>query len=105
MTQYTLTRINSDANGTFGQLSDSNGKVLCFTCELPWDNNTPDKSCIPLGTYNCINYSSVSHPNVWQITNVAGRSGILIHNGNTENDSLGCIIVGDVMGEVNGLPA
>lgn len=98
-----LDRFKSDANGTFGMLMDDDIQ-LCFTCELPWTNNERDTSCIPVGMYQCINFSSLSHPNVWAITNVPNRSGILIHSGNTETDSKGCILVGDKLGTVNGLP-
>lgn len=101
----TLKRIKYGANGTFGRMLNEDGGLLCYTLERPWDDNAPDKSCIPAGTYNCINYSSTKFPDVWQIINVPGRSDILIHNGNTENDTHGCIVVGDSMGIMDNLPA
>lgn len=102
--QITLNRFRSDDQGTFGMLTQD-GATLCFTCELPWKDNEAEISCIPPGSYSCSAYSSQNHPNVWTIENVPNRSGILIHNGNTENDSKGCIIVGDKLGNINGLPA
>jgi hypothetical protein len=102
---YTLVREPSANNGTLGELLDPSDTHICYTCELPWLNNTPDQSCIPCGTYTCVPHNSQEHPNVWELANVPGRSGVLIHNGNTEKDSLGCIIVGSVKGTLNGLPA
>ena len=105
MTQYYLTRFRSDFDGTFGKITDTTGTVVCYTCELSWNNNLPKISCIPLGVYNTEPHNSADHPNTWEVLNVPGRSNILIHNGNTEKDSEGCILVGDSIGEVNGLPA
>lgn len=101
---YKLERYKSDNNGTFGRLWDSTGQFLCYTCELPWRNNQHSISCIPVGTYSVSHYNSPNHPNTWELI-VPNRSNILIHNGNTENDSQGCILVGNAIGIVNGLPA
>lgn len=102
---YFLTRQTSMPEGTFGQISDQNGEIICYTCELAWHDNEPQKSCIPIGTYNVIPHNSPSHPGTWEIVDVPERSAILIHNGNTENDSLGCILVGDSFGTIGGYPA
>jgi hypothetical protein len=37
--------------------------------------------------------------------NVPNRSEILIHTGNSDADSLGCILVGRTIGSINGKPA
>jgi hypothetical protein len=102
---YTLVREASSNNGTLGEILSSDGTHICYTCELPWLNNTPDQSCIPTGSYTCVPHNSAEHPNVWELANVPNRTGVLIHNGNTEKDSLGCIIVGSQKGVLNGLPA
>lgn len=99
-----LDRFKSDENGTFGMLTDGSDN-LCFTCELPWKANQVQISCIPPGVYTCQPYSSADHPDVWQVCDVPNRTAILIHTGNTENDSRGCVIVGDSMGTIDGLPA
>lgn len=101
----TLQRSSYGPNGTFGKLIGENSNFLCYTLERPWDDNEPMKSCIPAGIYNCISYSSAKFPDVWQVCNVPGRSNILIHNGNTDKDTEGCILVGDHMGILDNLPA
>ena len=105
MAQYILTRNPSTADGTFGSLADADGNILCVTCELPWLNNVPQISCIPTGAYSCIPHNSSTHPNTWEITEVPNRSEILLHNGNIDTQSKGCIVVGEYMGELNGKPA
>lgn len=99
-----ITRAPTNENGTFGILC-VDGLPTCVTCELPWKDNDPEISCIPPGSYNCVRHDSPAHPHTWEVRNVPNRSGILIHNGNTENDSLGCIIVGSCFGAIKNLPA
>jgi uncharacterized protein DUF5675 len=103
--EYFLNRQYCEDDGTLGDICDANDLVICNTCELPWLDNEPDKSCIPTGRYLVVRHNSIEHPNTWEVTDVQGRTGILIHNGNTEKDSLGCIVVGDDTGVVDGLPA
>lgn len=105
METYFLTRQPSTPEGTFGLLDDAMGNKLADTVELPWDDDKHDTSCIPAGHYICQPHNSAAHPNVWEITNVPGRTGILIHNGNTIKDVLGCVAVGMGRGTVDGLPA
>lgn len=106
ITPYFLTREPTSGNGTFGKLTDEAGNVLCMTAELPWLNNEPRHSCIPVGTYTVIPHNSPDHPNTWEIENVPGRSAILLHNGNRPlRDSMGCILVGDSDGIIDGYPA
>ena len=105
MADYFIHRQPSTPDGTLGEFVDSLGEHVCYTIELTWNNNEPDTSSIPAGDYTVIPHNSAAHPNVWEVANVPGRAGILIHNGNTENDSKGCIIVGDSEGKINGLPA
>ena len=104
--QVTLTRAPSTPQGTFGIWS-IDGVPACVTCELPWENNAPDVSCIPAGTYHCVRHVSPKFPlgNTWEVTNVPGRSGILVHNANDTADLEGCIAVGSGFGTVDELPA
>lgn len=73
--------------------------------ERPWLNNTKNISCIASGTYNCTflpTSASGKYKNIYWLTNVENRSGILIHNGNTVNHSKGCLIIGKRRGMLAG---
>ena len=100
--QVKLKRVNSGDKGTFGVLSKNNIPV-CVTLELPWKNNKRNVSCIPVGKYNVIKYTSAKYPDVWQVMNVEDRSYILIHQGNYLEDTSGCILVGSAFsyGDIN----
>ena len=104
MMNLTLTRAPSTAHGTFGILT-LEGRPLCVTCEDPWKNNRRNESCIPTGTYQCRNHNGKKYTNVWEVTNVPGRKAILIHAGNTTDDTEGCILVGESFDELDGKPA
>lgn len=90
----TLRRLTLNSIGpTYGVLFNQN-TPLCVTLERPWQNDEANLSCIPAGTYQCISHNSQKHPNTWEITNVPGRSAILIHEANTISDLLGCVGAG-----------
>ena len=86
-----------------------NGKWFCNTIEDKDRglNSTMDlktiqrekvygKTAIPVGRYKVsITYSPKYKKNMPLLENVKGFEGIRIHSGNTEKDSLGCIIVGE----------
>jgi hypothetical protein len=56
----------------------------------------PHETAIPTGVYKVIvNYSQGKKRMLPRLLDVPGFSGILIHRGNTENDSSGCILVGE----------
>lgn len=99
-----LDRFKSNEKGTFGELSDDTGEIQhVYTIERP---KTGDHPCIPAGVYDVEQYTSPKHGDVWQVMNVPGRSNIEIHAGNFAiKDSLGCILVGDSLGTIDGVPA
>lgn len=94
MTEVILRRILSSNDGTFGQM-EFNGKIICYTCEDPWRDNKVGESCIPPAWYKVKKYSGTKYKDVWQVQKVPKRTAILIHNGNTQKDTEGCILVGD----------
>lgn len=98
-----LDRFKFTDTGTFGMLTNDTGN-LCFTCELPWKDNQHDISCIPTGVYDVEKYQSPKHGDVWQIMNVPNRSNIEIHPANLPSQLLGCIGVGEALGELYNLP-
>lgn len=101
----TITRKDYQTKQTLGTLTvKDNGKKVfeCKTLELPWFGNTFQKSCIPKGTYTVVPRRSPKFGDHLHITDVPGRTFILIHAGNTYKDILGCVLVGDSYGDING---
>lgn len=84
------------ADGTNGILrqaqDDKNSKFICYTIELPWEDNLPQYSCIPEGRYELRKrYSARFGPHLL-VENVKGRALILIHPANDALKELrGCI--------------
>lgn len=101
-----LQRDDQTAERTFGQLLDDDGTVLCQTLELPWRDNQHKISCIPAGTYPAFRFAS---PHIgyelFQLANVPDRVGVDIHIGNTVQDTEGCILVGRLRGQIDGVDA
>ncbi len=102
--KITLHRVASTDKGTFGVLV-RDGIPLCVTCEDPDNNNAKNISCIPKGIYRCKPFSGTRFKNVWEITKVPNRTTVLIHEGNTINNTEGCILVGEGFTTMKGLPA
>ena len=65
-----------------------------WTAECPWRENQRFTSCIPDGQYALSAFDSPAHRDTWQIIDVEGRDGILIHVGNSVADVTGCVAVG-----------
>ncbi len=109
MISATLQREPETDGATLGILTLSSGEVF-QTLELPWLDNEQGVSCIPAGEYKCSPHgwdinSTVHEHCVWEVTGVHGRSGVLIHAGNTVLDIKGCILAGMIRGQLNGMPA
>jgi hypothetical protein len=99
MKTLTLTRTERNADGTFGRLTAPD--LSLYTCEDDWLDNAPGISCIPDGKYWLKRTIFLKHNlPTFEVTDVPGRSRILIHSGNTEEDVEGCILVGLVRGEI-----
>lgn len=95
MMELRLIRTDLTSDGVFGTLRVPGSRVPLFTCEDDWKNNQPGVSCIPAGTYTLRRTMFHKHNyEAFEVTNVPGRSRILIHVGNTEEDVEGCILVG-----------
>lgn len=88
--ELVLSRIYHES-GTNGLLTYK-GKRLCYTIELPWRNNKTSISCIPEGRYRLLKRSSWKFGNHLLVSNVPGRSLILMHPANDALKQLqGCI--------------
>lgn len=110
-----LNRIAKKATYTIGKLY-VNGTYLCDTLEDKDRGLTKEMSikeitskkvygetAIPTGKYQVImSYSNKFKKVLPLLLNVPGYAGIRFHSGNTANDSLGCILVGQnkVVGKV-----
>lgn len=114
-TEIIIKRTAYRTNYTIGKLY-VNGNYVCDTLEDK-DRGLDDslsedyinkikvfgKTAIPAGKYNVsITYSPHFKKNLPLVTNVKGFDGIRIHSGNTDKDTLGCILVGynNVTGKV-----
>lgn len=109
MRKGTLTRQPSSVEGTFGKLVLDDGWE-CVTGELPDDNNLPDFSCIPDGTYQCmLAFSPHFNTSLFHLRGVPNRSSVEIHAGNWcgdkrqgfRSDVEGCIILGKTTGTLD----
>lgn len=107
-----MTRIESSDEGTFGHLRL--GKLSFITGELPWRDNQPHLSCIPVGTYKCtFNYSPHLKRRCYEVLNVPNREGIRIHPANVmghkprgfRSEVDGCIALGRIKSSINGQKA
>ena len=76
------------------------GKFFCNTLEdtvrdLSNEKKVYGKTAIPYGDYKVVyNWSLKFGRNLPRLLNVPAFEGILIHPGNTADDSAGCILVG-----------
>jgi len=82
-------------------------KVVFGKLYMPWMKAVPDiytieiLNCIPAGSYELIGHQGVEKQDCWELKDVPGHTGILIHIGNYgcivgehSSDSKGCILVG-----------
>ena len=69
-------------------------KVDLYTLEPPNQGNKKDVSRVPSGTYPTQERHSWTLGDVLCLDKVPGRDGICMHAGNTEDETLGCILLG-----------
>lgn len=104
MTKYSLIRVSYTKYGTFGVLLEED-IPFAVTLERPWEDNRRNVSCIPLGVYTCKRIISPKFGDTFEVLNVPGRSHILFHKGNLNEDTHGCILVGEYFDPLYGKPA
>lgn len=92
----TLTRTKITANGIFGELRDDRGN-LCFET---LEHNFDGAPALPPGVYKCVRGTHALEDGVpfvtFEITDVPGHTRILLHKGNWNRDSKGCVLLGNV---------
>lgn len=107
--KFTLTRSECGPSGQFGILTDEAGKFVAHTLEHAYP--VIDQYCpkVPTGTYTCLlgqhQLSSGPPFEAYELQDVPNHIGILLHPGNTQSDSHGCILLGTQRGEISGVPA
>lgn len=102
MIQAELTRYHTDDTGTEGVFVVPDLGFVSHTLELPWRDNRPNISCIPVGTYICKQVVSPRFGTCYQVMDVEGRTHVLHHAGNLAGDKAmgykshvaGCILHG-----------
>ena len=108
-----LVRLPQTDYGTFGVLI-ADGIPFAVTVERRWNGNRSGESCIPPGRYKAVRcrrsaeYGYADSPkfgDTFVIEDVHGRNQILFHRGNIDDDTHGCIIVGEQFDRLNGEPA
>lgn len=97
--ELTLKRFLITDDGVLGVLICGH-RPVCMTLEEEWKDNAKGISCIPAGSYLCQKVVTPKHGETYQVMDVPGRSNILIHSGNTEEDTQGCILVGKEFGDI-----
>jgi hypothetical protein len=80
----TIRRSPSTDAGTFGSLTF--GTSVVQSLELPWRENRRQRSCIPVGVYDCVLVRSPRFGLVYEVKDVPGRSHVLIHRANLGGD-------------------
>ena len=91
--ELSLLRDSTSNEGTTGRLSLA-GVFQCFTLEL-YLGDYGVGCAIPPGRYPVtMAFSPHFQMMLAHVNNVPGRTDILIHDGNTEKDTEGCILVG-----------
>ena len=103
----TLVRFSSGVESTLGLLF-VNGRFFCYTLEDQYNEvKVPGETCIPPGSYEIQlreeggmyprykSRFSPWHRGMLWLQDVPGFEYIYIHVGNKDDDSEGCILVGD----------
>lgn len=97
MKHIRIIRVERSEDGLVGVLT-IDGKADCWTVQ-------PDEKdvhfSIPVGNYLCKRFHGTKYPDTFEII-VPGHDALLFHVLNTEDQSLGCIGLGEEIGELNG---
>ena len=92
-------KLTDFAHCAFGMFSKLQcGEQSVYILEPPWNDNLPDLSCIPAGIYTCMRVDRGDDPDAWHVLDVKDRTEIVIHVGNTIDDTEGCPLPGIGLG-------
>jgi hypothetical protein len=101
MKQFFLKRLSTGIDGTPGVIMEGL-TPFAVTLEPEWLDNKPNMSCIPAGLYRCERVQSPRFGMTFEITEVVGRTHVLFHKGNTEKDTIACVLVGEQFDPIDG---
>ena len=99
-----LIRLDEGIEQTLGHftLYDGLEKVFeCVTLELPYEDNLTSVSCVNKGVYEVNHRYSEKYKNHLILNDVPNRRYILIHYGNYNTDTGGCVLVGSRFTQIN----
>lgn len=107
--KFTLNRTEVGPFGQFGVLTDEKGKFVAHTLEHAYPVIDQYLPKVPAGVYTCLlgqhQLSTGPAFAAYELQNVPNHQGILLHPGNTQSDSHGCILLGLEKGEIAHVPA
>ena len=101
--KITVVRDRLAKTSTLGRLL-VDGEFFCYTLERRPD--APEAPSAPAGSY-ALTVEPTHNARLWtprqdrhlpRLHDVPGRTGILVHAGNTSADTVGCVILGRVLG-------
>lgn len=90
---------DNEQHGTFGVLKIDR-ECFCVTLELPWRDNQKNISAIPARSYSCQRIISPKFGETFEVLRVPDRSKVLLHAGNVDDDTHGCILLGQYFGKL-----
>lgn len=93
-----IVRLEQGVEGALGALL-LYGHYFCSTLEP--DDNDPKRFQIPAGVYECKRFHGARWGNTFEII-VPGHTALLFHSGNVEEESLGCILLGQYPDRLRG---
>lgn len=111
MKKITLIR-KYEKGGTVGLLVFPSGETM-YVLERPKESEDESPVCIPEGTYPLVmrespivkSTSKGKYTRGYEVTEVEGRTHIMVHIGNYVHNSEGCLLTGESVGKHKGLPA
>lgn len=99
-----LNRLAHESEQTLGEMNFYQEVKNVFSCkilELANKDNQRSISRIPAGKYICVLRWSQKYKWHYHVTNVEGRTLILIHFGNYYTDTRGCLLAGNSFTDIN----
>ncbi|MCG7499373.1 DUF5675 family protein [Vibrio sp. Of7-15] len=98
-------------HGTFSTLHRPDGSQVCVVLERSWQNNQPNVSCIPEGTYHMLPHHSPKFGDCYALEEAklgvtrfgpSTRTHVLMHKANKVSQLQGCLAPGVAFGVLDG---